>query len=62
MYYPETSYARSKDGNVAYQIVGEGPQDLVFIPSWLNNINATYTSERGCSERRERAKSSSRAR
>ena len=42
MYYPETVYARSKDGNVAYQVVGDGPQDLVFIPSWLNNIDAMW--------------------
>ena len=42
MHYPETWYARSKDGNVAYQIVGEGPRDLVFIPSWLNNIDAMW--------------------
>ena len=42
MYYPETVYARSKDGNVAYQVVGDGPQDLVFIPSWLSNIDAMW--------------------
>jgi hypothetical protein len=42
MYYPETLYARSKDGNVAYQVVGDGLQDLVFIPSWLNNIDAMW--------------------
>ena len=42
MYYPETLYARSKDGNVAYQVVGDGLQDMVFIPSWLNNIDAMW--------------------
>lgn len=42
MYYPDTLYARSKDGSVAYQVVGDGPQDLVVIPSWLNNIDAMW--------------------
>ncbi len=35
MQAPETRYARSKDGNVAYQIVGDGPRDLVFVSSWV---------------------------
>jgi pimeloyl-ACP methyl ester carboxylesterase len=42
MYCPDTLYARSKDGNVAYQVVGDGPQDLVVISSWLNNIDAMW--------------------
>ncbi len=42
MVYPDTLYARSKDGNVAYQVVGDGPQDLVVISSWLNNIDAMW--------------------
>jgi pimeloyl-ACP methyl ester carboxylesterase len=39
---PETRYARSKDGNVAYQVMGDGPLDLVFIPSWVNNLDAMW--------------------
>jgi class 3 adenylate cyclase len=39
---PETRYARSKDGHVAYQIVGDGPRDLVFIPSWTSNVEAMW--------------------
>ena len=42
MDYPETLYARSKEGNIAYQVVGDGPQDLVFIPSWVNNVDAMW--------------------
>jgi pimeloyl-ACP methyl ester carboxylesterase len=42
MYYPETLYARGKNGSVAYQVVGDGPLDLVFIPSWLSNIDAMW--------------------
>jgi class 3 adenylate cyclase len=40
--HPETRYARSKDGDVAYQVVGEAPLDLVFIPSWLSNVEAMW--------------------
>jgi class 3 adenylate cyclase len=36
---PETRYARDGDLNLAYQIVGEGPRDLVFVPNWLFNLD-----------------------
>lgn len=42
MIYPETQYARSQEGSVAYQVVGEGPLDLVVIPSWVNNVDAMW--------------------
>jgi class 3 adenylate cyclase len=42
MQHPETRYARGKDGNVAYQVVGDGPLDLVFIPGWANNVDAMW--------------------
>jgi hypothetical protein len=29
---PETRYAKSGDVNVAYQVIREGPFDLVFVP------------------------------
>jgi class 3 adenylate cyclase len=31
---PETRYVKSGDVHVAYQIVGDGPRDLVFLSSW----------------------------
>ena len=32
-------YARNKDGqSVAYQVTGEGPLDIVFIPDWVTNL------------------------
>jgi class 3 adenylate cyclase/pimeloyl-ACP methyl ester carboxylesterase len=34
---PDVSYARSGDVAIAYQVVGEGPQDLVFLP-FLSNL------------------------
>ena len=39
---PETRYARSKDGSVAYQVVGDGPLDLVFIPTWASNVEVMW--------------------
>ena len=42
MVVPQTRYARSKEGNVAYQIVGDGPRDLVFIPWWATNVEIMW--------------------
>jgi len=36
---PETRYARSGDVNIAYQVVGDGPLDLVLVPGWVSNID-----------------------
>jgi class 3 adenylate cyclase len=35
---PETRYARSGDLQIAYQVVGEGPLEIVLIPAYLSNI------------------------
>ena len=35
---PETRYARSGDLHIAYQVVGEGPIDLVYVPSWISQV------------------------
>jgi class 3 adenylate cyclase len=34
---PETKYAKSGDIHIAYQVVGDGPVDLVFIPGWFSH-------------------------
>ena len=34
---PTTRYARSGDLQIAYQVVGEGPLDIVLVPSYLSN-------------------------
>ena len=39
----ETRYARSADVNIAYQIVGSGPIDLVFVMGWVSNIDQFWT-------------------
>ncbi len=35
---PETRYATSGDAHIAYQVVGTGPRDLVYLPGWLSNV------------------------
>src|SRR3989442_5317756 len=34
----ETRYARSGDVSIAYQVVGDGPFDLVFAPGFVSNV------------------------
>jgi len=41
---PETRYARSGDVHIAYQVVGDGPLDVVFVPGFVSNIEASWTS------------------
>jgi len=36
---PQTRYARSGDVRIAYQIVGTGPLDLVFVPGFISNLD-----------------------
>ncbi|TCG04344.1 adenylate/guanylate cyclase domain-containing protein [Paraburkholderia steynii] len=36
---PETRYARSGDVNVAYQVIGTGPPDIVVVPGWVSNVD-----------------------
>ncbi len=39
---PETQYARGCDGCVAYQVIGDGPPDLVFITNWVSNVEVMW--------------------
>jgi pimeloyl-ACP methyl ester carboxylesterase len=39
---PETRYARSGDVNIAYQVVGKGPFDLVYGPGWVSNVEMMW--------------------
>ena len=40
---PETLYARSGDVNIAYQTLGEGELDLVYVPGWTSNVEYMWT-------------------
>ncbi len=35
----ETHYAKSGDLRIAYQVVGKGPLDLVFVPGFISNLD-----------------------
>jgi class 3 adenylate cyclase len=36
---PATKYARSSDYHIAYQSIGEGPPDLVYVPGWISHLD-----------------------
>src|SRR5262249_21560811 len=36
------SAARSGDVSIAYQVVGDGPRDLVWVPGWVSHIEAAW--------------------
>jgi len=39
---PETRYAKSGELRIAYQVVGGGPLDLVFVPGFVSNIDLDW--------------------
>ena len=39
---PKTHYARSGDVNIAYQVLGEGPRDLVMAFGYVSNIEVIW--------------------
>jgi pimeloyl-ACP methyl ester carboxylesterase len=41
---PETRYARCGDTSIAYQVIGNGPIDLLYAPGWLSNIEYAWES------------------
>jgi len=36
---PKTCYAKSGELSIAYQVVGEGPFDVVFVPGFVSNVD-----------------------
>ncbi|MDQ3690646.1 MAG: adenylate/guanylate cyclase domain-containing protein [Chloroflexota bacterium] len=39
---PRTQYARAGDLHIAYQVVGDGPFDLLWVPGWVSNVEAAW--------------------
>src|SRR5436305_8262925 len=39
---PKTQYTRSGDFHIAYQVVGEGPLDLVYVPGWVSHVELAW--------------------
>jgi class 3 adenylate cyclase len=39
---PETRYVKSGDVNIAYQVVGDGPFDLIHVPMFVSNLELQW--------------------
>src|SRR6267378_950800 len=46
MLVPDTRYAKSGEVNIAYQVVGDGPFDLVFVPGFVSHLDLQWTDPR----------------
>lgn len=43
---PKTNYTKSGKFNIAYQVVGDGPVDIIYIPGWVSNIDMMWSEPR----------------
>jgi class 3 adenylate cyclase len=41
---PVTQYAQSDGASIAYQAVGDGPLDILFLPGWISQIEQLWES------------------
>jgi len=39
---PDTRYAKSGGAHIAYQVVGQGPPDIVLVPGFVSNVEAVW--------------------
>jgi DNA-binding SARP family transcriptional activator/pimeloyl-ACP methyl ester carboxylesterase len=45
---PKIRYARSEDGvNLAYQVMGDGPLDLIIVPGYVSHLDTWWTAASG---------------
>ena len=44
--HPEIRYAKSGNVSIAYQVVGDGPVDLVFVPGFVSQAEAAWEEPR----------------
>jgi class 3 adenylate cyclase len=47
MIVPKTCYAKSGELSIAYQVVGEGPFDVVFVPGFTSNLDIGWEMPAG---------------
>ena len=40
---PKVRYARSGGVNIAYEVLGDGPRDLVFVMGWVSHLDYFWT-------------------
>lgn len=43
---PSVHYARSGEFYIAYQVLGEGPNDLVLLPGWISHLEIAWEQPR----------------
>jgi pimeloyl-ACP methyl ester carboxylesterase/DNA-binding CsgD family transcriptional regulator len=43
---PETKYAKSGDVSIAYQVIGNGPIDLVLVPGFVSHVELAWEEPR----------------
>ena len=43
---PETHFAENDGVSIAYQVFGDAPQDLIYIPGWLSNLDILWEEPR----------------
>jgi class 3 adenylate cyclase len=42
MELPVTRYAKSGEVNIAYQVIGQGCLDLIYVPGWVSNVEYAW--------------------
>ena len=42
--HPLTRYAKSGDTNIAFQVIGDGPIDIVYVPGWVSHLEYGWES------------------
>lgn len=45
---PRTHYARSGSISVAYQVLGDGPQTIVYAPGWISHVEIMWEDPPWC--------------
>jgi hypothetical protein len=43
---PATRYAKSGSVNIAYQVFGDGPDDLVLVPGFVSHVEVAWQEPR----------------
>lgn len=43
---PPTHYVKSSGVNIAYQVTGDGPVDILYVPGWVSNLDVAWASPR----------------
>ena len=43
---PQTHYVKSTGCNIAYQVTGDGPIDMIYVPGWVSNLDHHWESPR----------------